>query len=60
MAINRDDNLNRGLELLLRKKSTGKKTFSSNIEKEFQLFKRKFTIQLNFSFDVKKQKGDPQ
>lgn len=54
MPINRDDNLNRGLELLLRKKSPEDKTFSTNIEKKFQFFKRKFTIQLNFSFDVKK------
>jgi hypothetical protein len=48
--------INRGIELLLRRKSKPKevKTFEVNFGKVVSILKRKITIYFEFSFDIKK------
>jgi hypothetical protein len=48
--------INRGVELLLRKKTNSKnpKTFEINFGKMVSILKRKITIYFQFSFDIKK------
>jgi hypothetical protein len=48
--------INRGVELLLRKKTKPKnpKTFEINFGKMVSILKRKITIYFEFSFDIKK------
>lgn len=48
--------LNRGVELVLRRRVPNKKTFSICFERMVPLFKKEITIYFNFSFDVGKQK----
>jgi hypothetical protein len=58
-AINNTDssNMNRGIELILRKKNLKKKTFLFVFEKVVFLFKKEITICLNFSFDIRKSQS---
>jgi hypothetical protein len=48
--------INKGIELLLRRKTKSKesKTFEINFGKMVSVFKRKITIYFEFSFDIKK------
>jgi len=56
--LNNSDNLgiNRGFELILRRKKPDKKTFSLSFDKMVGLFKRELFISFSFSFDLRKQK----
>jgi hypothetical protein len=58
-AINNTDSssMNRGIELILRKKNLKKKTFLFVFEKIIFLFKREIFISLNFSFDIRKSQS---
>jgi hypothetical protein len=58
-AINNTDssNMNRGIELILRKKNLKKKTFLFVFEKKIFLLKREIFISLNFSFDIRKSQS---
>lgn len=60
--INKSESLdiNRGVELILRRKPLKKKTFSYCFEKVVSLLNKEVTIYFNFSFDIRKQssKGD--
>lgn len=49
-------NINRGIELLLRRQTAPKdpKTFEINFGKMVYFLKRKITIYFEFSFDIKK------
>lgn len=53
-------NINRGVELILRRDKPKRKTFSFSFEKVVSLLKKEVTIYFNFSFDIKDQssKGD--
>jgi len=54
--INKPDpsGMNRGIELILRRRKPRKKTFSFCFDKMVSFLKREVTISLNFSFDVRK------
>ena len=56
MNLYQELHINRGVELLLRKKTKTKntKTFEINFGKMVSIFKRKITIYFEFSFDIKK------
>ncbi len=56
MNLHQELHINRGVELLLRKKTKTKntKTFEINFGKMVSIFKRKITIYFEFSFDIKK------
>ncbi len=60
--INKEEssNINRGVELILRRDKPKRKTFSFSFEKVVSLLKKEVTIYFNFSFDIRKQssKGD--
>lgn len=60
--INKEEssNINRGVELILRRDKPKRKTFSFSFEKVVSLLKKEVTIYFNFSFDIKDQssKGD--
>lgn len=58
-AINNTDSssMNRGIELILRKKNLKKKTFLFVFEKIVFLFNREISIYLNFSFDIRKSQS---
>jgi plasmid replication initiation protein len=51
-----DLGINRGFELILRRKKPDKKTFSLSFDKMVGLFKRELSISFSFSFDLRKQK----
>ncbi len=55
-SINNTDapEINRGVELILRRRKLEKKTFSFNFEKMVSFFNREVTISFNFSFNVRK------
>jgi len=55
-SINNQNNpdINRGIELLLRRRKPKKKTFSFHFEKMVSFFKREVTISLNFSLNIRK------
>ena len=46
--------MNRGIELILRRRKPRKKTFSFCFDKVVSFFKKEVSISLNFSFDVRK------
>ena len=48
--------INRGVELLLRKKVKPKKTFQLCFEKILSLLNRELEVYFNFSFELRKQK----
>lgn len=54
-SINNPDNpeINKGVELILRRRNPKKKTFSYNFDKMASLFNKDITISFNFSFDVR-------
>jgi hypothetical protein len=56
MKRHQELHINRGVELLLRKKTNPKnpKTFEINFGKMVSILKRKITIYFEFSFDIKK------
>jgi hypothetical protein len=55
-SINNPDpsTINRGVELILRRRKPKKKTFSFVFEKMVSFFKREVTISFNFSLDIRK------
>jgi hypothetical protein len=55
-SINNPDpsEMNRGVELILRRRKPRKKTFSFCFDKMVSFLKREVTISLNFSFDIRK------
>jgi hypothetical protein len=57
-AINNGNTLpvNRGVELILKRRIPNKKTFSICFEKVVSFFKREITIYFNFSLNIGKQK----
>jgi hypothetical protein len=57
-SINNDSTLpvNRGIELVLKRRTPNKKTFSICFERVVIFFKRKITIYFNFSLNVGKPK----
>lgn len=61
-SINKEESsdINRGVELIIRRKKPKKKTFSFSFNKMVSFFKKEVTIFLDFSFDIKDQnkKGD--
>jgi hypothetical protein len=61
-SINKKESsdINRGVELIIRRKKPKKKTFSFSLTKMVSFFKKEITIFLDFSFDIKDQnkKGD--
>ena len=56
MKPHKELHINRGIELLLRRKTKPKepKTFEVNFGKMVSILKRKITIYFEFSFDIKK------
>jgi hypothetical protein len=46
--------INRGVELILRRRRPKPKTFSFNFEKMVSFFTRNVTISFNFSLDIRK------
>lgn len=54
--------MNRGVELILRRRKPSSKTFIFCFEKMVSFFNREITIYFNFSFDIRKQssRGDLQ
>jgi hypothetical protein len=56
MKPHKELHINRGVELLLRKKTESKKpkTFEISFDKMVSILKRKITIHFEFSFDIKK------
>ena len=46
--------INRGVELILRRRRPNPKTFSFNFEKMVSFFKREVTISFNFSLNIRK------
>jgi hypothetical protein len=56
MNPHRELHINRGVELLLRKKTKSKKpkTFEISFDKMVSILKRKITIYFEFSFDIQK------
>jgi hypothetical protein len=56
MKPHQELNINRGIELLLRRKTKLKepKTFEVNFGKMVSILKQKITIYFEFSFDIKK------
>jgi len=58
MTINNGNNLpvNRGVELVLKRRHPHKKTFSICFERMVSFFSRKITIYFNFSLDIREQK----
>jgi hypothetical protein len=57
-SINKDTTLpiNRGVELVLKRRESVKKTFSICFERMAFLFNKEITIYFNFSFNIEKQK----
>jgi hypothetical protein len=57
-SINKGDSsqINRGVELILRRENRKSKTFQYCFEKVVSFFNREVTIYFNFSFDIRKQK----
>ncbi len=57
-SINKNESseINRGVELILRREKPKRKTFSYCFEKVVSLLNRKVTIYFNFSFDIKEHK----
>ena len=57
-TINKNDSsqINRGVELILRREPTKVKTFKVCFEKVVSFLNREVTIYFNFSFDIRKQK----
>jgi hypothetical protein len=57
-SINKNESseINRGVELILRREKPKRKTFSYCFEKVVSLLNRKVTIYFNFSFDIKEYK----
>jgi hypothetical protein len=49
-------NINRGVEMIIRRRNPDPKTFLLCFEKVVSFFNRKITIYFNFSFDIRKQK----
>jgi hypothetical protein len=45
--------INRGVELILRRRKPEKKTFSFHFEKMVSFFKREVTISFNFSLNIR-------
>jgi hypothetical protein len=45
--------INRGVDLILRRRKPKKKTFSFYFEKMVSLFKKDITISFHFSFDIR-------
>jgi hypothetical protein len=54
-SINNPDpqEINRGVELILRRRVPRKKTFSFCFDKVVSFLKKEVTISLNFSFDIR-------
>lgn len=57
-SINKDktSDINRGVELIIKRRKPKEKTFSLSFEKMVSLLKREVTISFNFSFDIKGKK----
>jgi hypothetical protein len=58
MSESKELHINRGVELLLRKrrrKPEAPKTFEFSFGKMVSLFRREIHVNLNFSFDIKKK-----
>jgi hypothetical protein len=57
-SLNNSNNLdiNRGFELVLRRKPPEKKTFLLGFEKMISLFSKEISIYFKFSLDVRKSK----
>jgi len=57
-VINNDNTLpiNRGVELVLKRRTPDKKTFSICFERVVSFFNRKITIYFNFSLNIGKPK----
>jgi hypothetical protein len=49
-------NINRGVEIIIKRRNPSSKTFLLCFEKVVSFFNRKITIYFNFSFDIRKQK----
>jgi len=58
IVINNDNTLpvNRGVELVLKRRLPNKKTFSICFERVVSFFNKKITIYFNFSLDIGKPK----
>lgn len=52
----RTPDMNRGVELLLRRRTPEKKTFSFVFQKMVSFLKKDITIYFNISLDIKRQK----
>jgi hypothetical protein len=48
--------INRGVELILRRRQPVKKTFSYGFDKMVSFLRRDFTISFHFSLDIRNQK----
>ena len=57
-SINKDktSDINRGVELIIKRRKPKEKTFSLSFEKMVSLLKKEVTISFNFSFDIKGKK----
>lgn len=55
-SINNSDNpeINRGVEIILRRRKPKNKTFSFCFDKMVSFFNKEVTISFNFSFDIRK------